>query len=53
MKDPREFTCFDSDPRNSGWGYNCPNPYDDYRDEEEVIPDEPEIKDDEWDTDVD
>lgn len=47
-EDPRprnEFSCFDSDPRNNGWGYNSPNPYDNYdeRDEEE----EPIERDDE------
>lgn len=50
MKDPREprqFECFDDDPRNNGNGYNHPNPYDDPddlkvfdREEENEIPDD-------------
>lgn len=46
MIDPRIFPCMDDDPRNSGYGYNTPNPYDNYdseRDEEQIeepIPDE-------------
>lgn len=45
IQDPREWSCFDDDPRNSGWGYQSPNPYDDYPDPpleetDEGIPDE-------------
>ena len=35
MKDPREFTTFDDDPRNNGFGYDSPNTYDDPYDEDE------------------
>lgn len=47
MKDPREFPCMDSDPRNNGFGYNNPNPYDDYPEEKiEEVEEEIDLEND-------
>ena len=36
MSDPKEFSCFDDDPENHGWGYNYPEPIEEDTEEENI-----------------